>query len=50
MTLLVLGRSFGSWKTAWKRRHRFSEDGTWDAIHAALLRDADAVTGGGAGP
>ncbi|HEV7448123.1 MAG TPA: transposase, partial [Steroidobacteraceae bacterium] len=38
-----LPESFGSWKTAWKRHRRFSADGTWDAIHAALLQDADAA-------
>ena len=33
---------FGPWQTAWKRRHRYCLDGTWDCIHAELLRQADA--------
>ena len=28
---------FGPWQTVWKRHRRFSADGTWDRIHAALL-------------
>lgn len=40
-----LPESFGSWKTAWKRHRRFSADGTWDKIHAALLQDAHAAGG-----
>lgn len=36
---------FGPWQTVWKRHRRFSADGTWDTIHAELLRDADAVGG-----
>jgi transposase len=35
--------SFGPWQTVWKRHRRFSEDGTWDKILAALLAQADAV-------
>lgn len=35
--------SFGPWQTVWKRHRRFSGDGTWDAIHAALLARADAA-------
>lgn len=34
---------FGPWQTAWKRHRLFSVDGTWDRIHAELLRDADAA-------
>lgn len=36
-----LPASFGPWKTVWKRHRRFSEDGTWDKIHQALLAAAD---------
>ncbi|GAA4173883.1 hypothetical protein GCM10022287_16960 [Gryllotalpicola koreensis] len=36
-------REFGPWQTLWKRHRRYSDDGTWDAIHAALLADADAA-------
>lgn len=35
--------TFGPWKTVWKRHRRFSGDGTWDKILAALLVQADAV-------
>jgi transposase len=28
---------FGSWKTVWKRHRRYSRDGTWDRVLAALL-------------
>ena len=35
--------SFGPWKTVWKRHRRFSGDGTWDKIFAALLARADAA-------
>ncbi len=31
-----------AWQTVWKRHRRFSADGTWDRIHAELLRLADA--------
>ena len=34
---------FGPWQTLWKRHRRYSGDGTWDRIHARLLRDARAV-------
>lgn len=34
---------FGPWQTVWKRHNRFSQDGTWDRIHAALLAEADAT-------
>jgi transposase len=34
---------FGPWQTVWKRHRRFSEDGTWDRIHAELLAVADAT-------
>lgn len=40
-----LPERFGPWQTAWKRHSRFSQDGTWDKIHAALLAEADAVGG-----
>lgn len=33
--------SFGPWKTVWKRHRRFSSDGTWDKVLAALLARAD---------
>lgn len=36
-----LPASFGPWQTVWKRHRRFSEDGTWDKIHQALLTRAD---------
>ena len=35
--------SFGPWQTAWKRHKRFSQDGTWDRIHAALLAQGEAA-------
>ena len=38
-----LPAEFGPWQTAWKRHKRFSVDGTWDRIHAALLAEADAA-------
>jgi transposase len=37
-----LPERFGPWKTVWKRHKRFSTDGTWDRIHAALVAQADA--------
>lgn len=45
-------RSFGPWRTLWKRHRRYSCDGTWDRIHAELLADAAAVGAvpGGSGP
>ena len=36
-----LPERFGPWQTAWKRHARFSKDGTWDQILAALLVKAD---------
>jgi transposase len=33
---------FGPWQTVWKRHRRFSADGTWDKVLAALLAQADA--------
>ena len=38
-----LPATFGPWQTVWKRHRRFSGDGTWDKIHAALLARADAA-------
>ncbi|GAA4641408.1 hypothetical protein GCM10023197_02230 [Gordonia humi] len=38
-----LPAEFGSWRTVWKRHDRFSKDGTWEAIVATLLADADAA-------
>ena len=38
-----LPASFGPWQTVWKRHRRFSSDGTWDTILAALLAQADAA-------
>ena len=35
--------SFGPWQTVWKRHRRFSGDGTWDQVLAALLARADAA-------
>jgi transposase len=34
---------FGPWQTVWKRHRRFSQDGTWDRLHARLLAEADAA-------
>ncbi|WP_424348239.1 IS5 family transposase [Kocuria sp. CH-021] len=34
---------FGPWQTVWKRHRRYSGDGTWDKILAALLIDAQKV-------
>ncbi|WP_442965893.1 IS5 family transposase [Pseudonocardia sp. HH130630-07] len=34
---------FGPWQTLWKRHRRYSGDGTWDHILAALLIEADAA-------
>ena len=36
-----LPERFGPWQTVWKRHARFSKDGTWDQILAALLVKAD---------
>lgn len=38
-----LPASFGPWQTVWKRHRRFSGDGTWDKVLAALLAHADAA-------
>lgn len=38
-----LPSAFGPWQTVWKRHRRFSGDGTWDKVLAALLAQADAV-------
>ncbi|CAD5140687.1 protein of unknown function [Microbacterium sp. Nx66] len=38
-----LPAEFGPWQTAWKRHRRFSGDGTWDQIYAAILAAADAA-------
>lgn len=32
--------AFGPWQTVWKRHRRYSADGTWDKILAAVLSDA----------
>lgn len=36
---------FGQGKTIWTCHARFSNDGAWDEVHAALLAEADAVGG-----
>ncbi len=36
-----LPERFGPWQPVWKRHARFSKDGTWDQILAALLVQAD---------
>ena len=36
-----LPAGFGPWQTVWKRHARFSKDGTWDQVLAALLVQAD---------
>ena len=36
-----LPERYGTWQTVWKRHARFSKDGTWDQILAALLVKAD---------
>jgi transposase len=33
---------FGPWKTVYERHRRWSADGMWDRIFAAVLADADA--------
>lgn len=38
-----LPESFGPWQTVWKRHRRFSQDGTWDKIHQALLARAEGA-------
>ena len=37
-----LPAEFGPWQTVWKRHHRFSLDGTWDTVLAALQGQAEA--------
>jgi transposase len=37
-----LPERFGPWQTVWKRHHRFSTDGTWDALLTILQAEADA--------
>jgi transposase len=37
-----LPERFGPWQTVWKRHHKWSADGTWDAVLAEILTDADA--------
>lgn len=34
---------FGPWQTLWKRHRRYSGDGTWDQVLAALLSLADGA-------
>jgi transposase len=34
---------FGPWQTLWKRHRRYSGDGTWDQVLAALLSTADGA-------
>ncbi len=36
-------KTYGPWQTLWKRHARFSRDGTWDRIHAALLAQRNAA-------
>jgi transposase len=38
-----LPAEFGPWQTVWKRHHRFSLDGTWDRLLAAVHAEADAA-------
>lgn len=40
-----LPERFGPWQTVWKRHHKWSADGTWDAVLAEVLIDADAEGG-----
>jgi transposase len=40
-----LPAEFGPWQTVWKRRARFSKDGTWDEVLLALQAEADAAGG-----
>ena len=40
-----LPAEFGSWQTVHRRHQRWSADGTWDQVLAALQADADAVGG-----
>lgn len=34
---------FGAWQTVHRRHHRWSADGTWDRVLAALQAEADAA-------
>ncbi len=34
---------FRAWQTVWKRHHKWSADGTWDRVLAAVLTQADAA-------
>ena len=38
-----LPERFGPWQTVWKRHARFSRDGTWDKVLAAVIAHADAA-------
>ena len=38
-----LPAEFGPWQTVWKRHHKFTLDGTWDRVLAALQAQADAA-------
>ena len=38
-----LPERFGPWQTAWKRHARFSWDGTWDKVLAAVIAFADGA-------
>src|SRR3954466_5957740 len=38
-----LPAEFGPWQTVWKRHHRFSLDGPWDRLLAAVQAEVDAV-------
>lgn len=40
-----LPREFGAWQTVHRRHQRWSADGTWDRVLAALQADADAAGG-----
>ena len=36
-------REFGAWQTLWKRHRRYSGDGIWDQVLAALLTSSEAA-------
>ncbi len=38
-----LPAEFGPWQTVWKRHTKFTRDGTWDRVLAALQAQADAA-------
>lgn len=38
--------TYGKWKTVYGRHRRWSADGTWDRLFAAVLVDADTDTEG----